>query len=88
MPRIGYGGGDAVWVEVGLALKGLAPILKRKLQKKTGRPVQFEITEQTRSSIRDWLSEADLRNARYLFPSRFRAQPHLSARQYARILHA
>ena len=34
MPRIGYGGGlsgDAVWVEVGLALKGLAPILRRKL---------------------------------------------------------
>ena len=34
MPRIGYGGGlsgDAVWVEVGLALKGIAPILRRKL---------------------------------------------------------
>ena len=34
MPRIGYGGGlsgDAVWVEVGLAFKGLAPILRRKL---------------------------------------------------------
>ena len=34
MPRIGYGGGlsgDAVWVEIGLALKGLAPILRRKL---------------------------------------------------------
>ena len=30
------------------------------IQKKTGRPVQFEITEQTRSSIRDWLSEVDL----------------------------
>jgi integrase len=58
------------------------------IQKKTGRPVQFEITEQTRSSIRDWLSEADLRNERYLFPSRFRAQPHLSTRQYARIVHA
>jgi integrase len=24
---------------------------------------------------------------RYLFPSRFRAQPHLSTRQYARIVH-
>jgi integrase len=58
------------------------------IQKKTGRPVQFEITEQTRSSIRDWLFEADLRNGRYLFPSRFRAQPHLSTRQYARIVHA
>ena len=57
------------------------------IQLKTGRPVQFEITEQTRSSIRDWLSEADLRSRRYLFPSRFRAQPHLSTRQYARIVH-
>jgi integrase len=56
------------------------------IQKKTGRPVQFEITEQTRSAIRDWLSEVDLKNGRYLFPSRFRAQPHLSTRQYARIV--
>jgi integrase len=57
------------------------------IQKKTGRPVQFEITEQTRSSIRDWLSEVDPRIGRYLFPSRVRAQPHLSTRQYARIVH-
>jgi hypothetical protein len=26
------------------------------IQKKTGRPVQFEITEQTRAAIRDWLT--------------------------------
>ena len=56
-------------------------------QKKTGRPVQFEITEQTRGSIQDWLSKVDARNGRYLFPSRFRALPHLSTRQYARIVH-
>ena len=55
---------------------------------KTGRPVQFEITEPTRTSIHDWLSKVELRNGRYLFPSRFRAQPHLSTRQYARIVHA
>jgi integrase len=36
---------------------------------KDGRPVQFEITEQTRASIHDWLSKVELRNARYLFPS-------------------
>src|SRR4051812_37732284 len=30
------------------------------IQKKTGRPVQFEITEQTRYAIRDWLSEVGL----------------------------
>jgi integrase len=58
------------------------------IQKKTGRSVQFEIMEQTRASIHDWLSKIELRNGRYLFPSRFRAQPHLSTRQYARIVHA
>ena len=57
------------------------------IQQKTGRPIQFEITEQTRSSIRDWLSEADPKSRRYLLPSRVRSQPHLSTRQYARIVH-
>ena len=54
------------------------------IQKKTGRPVQFEITEQTRTSIQDWLPKVDARKAKYLFPSRFRARPHLLTRQYAR----
>jgi integrase len=58
------------------------------IQKKTGRPVQLEITEQTRASIQAWLPKVDARNGKYLFPSRFRAQPHLSTRQYARIVHA
>jgi integrase len=35
-----------------------------------------------------WLPEVDARRAQYLFPSRFRAQPHLSTRQYARIVHS
>jgi hypothetical protein len=55
------------------------------IQKKTGRPVQFEITEQARSAIGDWLAAFDTRRGRYLFPSRFRQQPHLLTRQYARI---
>jgi integrase len=58
------------------------------VQKKTGRPVQFEISEQTRSSIQDWLSEGNLKSGHYLFPSRRRGQPHFSTRQYARIVHA
>ena len=57
------------------------------VQKKTGRPVQFEITEQTRASVEDWLSETAVAKEQYLFPSRFRARPHLSTRQYARIVH-
>jgi site-specific recombinase XerD len=47
------------------------------IQKKTGRPVQFELTEQTRTSIQDWVPKVDARKTKYLFPSRFRAQPHL-----------
>ena len=58
------------------------------IQKKTSRPVQFELTEQTRASIQAWLPKVDARNGKYLFPSRFRAHPHLSTRQYARIVHA
>jgi integrase len=49
------------------------------IQKKTGRPVQFEITEQTRSSIRDWLPAVDARKGQYLFPSRFTCR-HASMR--------
>jgi hypothetical protein len=50
-------------------------------------PVQFEITEQTRASIQAWRPKVDARKGKYLFPSRFRARPHLSTRQYARIVH-
>src|ERR1700756_2449235 len=46
------------------------------------------ITEQTQRSVHDGLSGGELRSGRYLFPSRLRAQPHLSTRQYARIVHA
>ena len=56
-------------------------------QKKTGGPVQFEITEQTRAAIRDWLVSTAPENGQYLFPSRFHDQPHISTRQYARIVH-
>jgi integrase len=56
------------------------------VQKKTGRPVQFEITEQTRVSIAAWIERAQLREDQFLFPSRMRWSPHLSTRQYARIV--
>jgi hypothetical protein len=49
--------------------------------------VQFEITQQTRSAIGEWLAELEARKARYLFLSRFREQPHISGQQYARIFH-
>jgi integrase len=57
------------------------------IQKKTGRPVQFEITEQTRVAVGEWLAAVDARESRCLFPSRLRGKPHLSTRQYARVVH-
>jgi integrase len=56
------------------------------LQQKTQRPVQFEVTEPTRKAILTWIRCAGLKTEDYLFPSRLRGSPHLSTRQYARIL--
>lgn len=56
------------------------------MQQKTQRPVQFEITELTRQSVLSWIDDQGLSQAHYLFPSRVSAVPHLSTRQYARIV--
>lgn len=56
------------------------------LQRKTQRPVQFEITEPTRAAVAVWIAKAGLRQNDYLFPSRKHDSPHLSTRQYARIV--
>ncbi|MCG7601584.1 tyrosine-type recombinase/integrase [Halomonas sp. McH1-25] len=58
------------------------------MQQKTQRPVQFEITEQTRTALTDWIQSARLRSENYLFPSRLSSSEHLSTRQYARIVKA
>jgi integrase len=56
------------------------------MQQKTKRPVQFEITEQTRNAVSAWIEEAHLGSGQFLFPSRLSLSPHLSTRQYARIV--
>lgn len=56
------------------------------MQQKTQRPVQFEITEQTRFAVAAWIHQAQLRSEDCLFLSRVHASDHLSTRQYARIL--
>ncbi|UGB45468.1 tyrosine-type recombinase/integrase [Frateuria edaphi] len=58
------------------------------LQRKTNRPVQFEITEQTRACLLAWIHTARLSLADYLFPGGHSQDAHLSTRQYARIVHA
>jgi integrase len=57
------------------------------MQQKTQRSVQLlEITEPTRKSVLAWIRHAALKPEDYLFPSRLRLSPHLSTRQYARIV--
>jgi integrase len=54
-------------------------------QRKTGRPVRFEITEQARQAIDDHLSQRSDASSSYLFPGGGPAG-HLTTRQYARLL--
>jgi integrase len=57
------------------------------MQQKTQRPVQFELTEQTREAVTAWIAKANLNSEQYLFPSRLRKSSHITTRQYARIVH-
>ena len=43
--------------------------------------------EQTRASLQEWLNARPAYRGPYVFPSRVHDQPHLTARQYARIVH-
>ena len=56
------------------------------MQQKTQRLVQFEITEQTRNAIAEWVKVTGHRSEDFLFPSRVRTSPLLSTRQYGRIV--
>ena len=58
------------------------------MQRKTQRPVQFEITEQTRHAVEAWINNGRLSSGDYLFPSRIRPCQHISTRQYGRLLRA
>lgn len=53
------------------------------MQRKTHRPVQFEVTDITRQALLAWIDQAKLSNNSFLFPSRVTESPHLSTRQYA-----
>jgi integrase len=54
--------------------------------KKTGRPVKFELTDQTRQAVDDFLKEAGKRPGEYLFTGRRGCGRAMSTRQYARLL--
>jgi integrase len=56
------------------------------VQKKTGTPVQFEITENTRRSLYALIDQSKLSSSDYLFRSRIQSSDHISTRQYGRII--
>ena len=54
-------------------------------QRKTDRPVRFELTEQTRQAIDDYLAASSRKPGKYLFGGR-RGGQSMTTRQYARLL--
>jgi integrase len=54
-------------------------------QRKTGRPVRFELTEQSRQAIDDYIRLVGRKSGDFLFTGRRRGQG-MTTRQYARLL--
>jgi integrase len=55
-------------------------------QRKTGRPVKFELTEQTRQAIEDYLQASGKKPGEFLFASRRQGGRCMTTRQYARLV--
>ncbi|MGE3365590.1 MAG: tyrosine-type recombinase/integrase [Rhizobiaceae bacterium] len=80
-------GCDLVKMKIGSLVTG--PAIRTRsmvIQQKTGRPVQFEITSDTRASLLAWLERRGGSVDDYAFPSRVNDEGHLSTRQYARLV--
>ena len=56
------------------------------VQSKTQRPVRFEITGTTREAVHTWIASPAMIGSVTLWPSRFHEGPHISTRQYGRML--
>jgi len=80
-------GCDPVKMKIGTLVTG-TEIRSRAMvvQKKTGRPVHFEITPDVRASLLAWLERRGGSIDDYAFPSRVDHTDHLSTRQYARLV--
>ena len=55
-------------------------------QRKTGAPVQFEITEQARAAVAAWVRGKALQGSDWLFPSRVDKTKPMTTRQYGRLV--
>ena len=56
------------------------------IQKKTGKPVQFEVTKHTREALIDWIHFKELNIYDWLFPSRKNRDNAMTTRQYGRVV--
>ena len=56
-------------------------------QKKTGRPVRFELTDQARVAIDEYLRLTGRKAGQVLFAGRGNGERGLTTRQYARLVH-
>ena len=56
------------------------------VQCNTKRPVQFELTKNTRGTVLAWVKSPEMFACRSMFPSRFHDRPHTSTRQYGRLV--
>ena len=78
---------DLVQLRIGqLVINAAARHRATIVQQKTQKPVQFELTEQTRESLVVWLTRRGGGLQDYVFPSRADREDHISARQYARLV--
>jgi integrase len=55
-------------------------------QRKTGRPVKFELTDQTRQAVDDYLRASGKKSGEFLFTSRRQKCRCMTTRQYARLV--
>jgi len=79
-------GCDVVAVKVDdVAPNGYAIDRATVRQRKTGHPVRFELTEQTRHAINDHIRPAGRKRGEFLFTGR-RVEQGMTTRQYARLL--
>ncbi len=80
-------GCDIVKIKIGDLVSG-GRVRSRAIvvQRKTGRPVQFELLEPARASILAWLECRGGTLDDFAFPSRIDHAAHISTRQYARLV--
>jgi len=56
------------------------------VQSKTNKPVQFELAENTQETVKNWIRSPEMIGCQFMFPSRFHDRPHISTRQYGRLV--